>query len=121
MPATTPGRNLPYPVGTDRVTDGDDAIRRLAQSVENMVQSGTASLASSTGGATNTIAITFPTAFTANPQCQATPNTAITSPQTLFWWVQSISGTGFTIAYVPSSAGGRGFHWQAVGPVAAVA
>lgn len=38
MPSQTAGYKLPYPVGTDRVADGDDAMRRLAQSVENMVQ-----------------------------------------------------------------------------------
>jgi hypothetical protein len=32
--ATTPG-GLPYPVGTDHVVDGDDAIKALALGVEN--------------------------------------------------------------------------------------
>lgn len=33
MPATTPG-GLPYPLGTDLVVDGDDAIRNLATAVD---------------------------------------------------------------------------------------
>lgn len=34
MPATTPGIALPYPVGTDPVQQGDDAIKALAERIE---------------------------------------------------------------------------------------
>lgn len=33
MPANTP-RGYPYPLGTDRVMDGDDSIRALAEAVD---------------------------------------------------------------------------------------
>jgi hypothetical protein len=33
MPSTTPN-GLPYPIGTDRVMDGDDAIKSLATAVD---------------------------------------------------------------------------------------
>ena len=34
MPGTTPSLALPYPTGTDRVMDGDNAIQALALAVE---------------------------------------------------------------------------------------
>jgi hypothetical protein len=36
MPGTTPKLALPYPLGTDRVADGDDAIKALAERVETV-------------------------------------------------------------------------------------
>lgn len=42
MPANTPN-GLPYPLGTDRVMDGDDAIKALAQKVDDNVKAGIAS------------------------------------------------------------------------------
>lgn len=37
MTANTPTYGWPYPVGTDRVRDGDDAIGQLATAIENTV------------------------------------------------------------------------------------
>lgn len=37
MPANTPIFGFPYPVGTDRVADGDDAIKALAERVEGIL------------------------------------------------------------------------------------
>jgi len=37
MPSTTPKFAFPYPVGTDRVTDGDNAIQALAERVETIL------------------------------------------------------------------------------------
>lgn len=34
MPSATPALALPYPLGTDRVSDGDDAIKALAERTE---------------------------------------------------------------------------------------
>jgi hypothetical protein len=34
MPANTPRLALPYPLGTDPVSDGDDAIKNLAQALD---------------------------------------------------------------------------------------
>ena len=36
MPSTTP-KGFPYPLGSDRLMDGDDAIRNLATAVDTMV------------------------------------------------------------------------------------
>lgn len=34
--ATTPKLNIPYPVGTDRVMDGDNAMQAIAERVETL-------------------------------------------------------------------------------------
>jgi len=59
MGSQTPIFAIPYPVGTDRVADGDDAMRSLAQRVEDRV-----------GGAL--VAQNFPAAQTDVPQAGAT-------------------------------------------------
>lgn len=67
MPATTPGRNLPYPLGTDRLMDGDDAIRKLALSAENMIQVGQVTVPISAANTPAQITWTYPVAFSAPP------------------------------------------------------
>ena len=37
MPASTPVYGFPYPLGTDRVMDGDNAIEALARAVESQI------------------------------------------------------------------------------------
>lgn len=68
MPAYTPTYGLPYPVGTDRVQDGDDAMRALAEAVENLLvshglphraQAGSSALGTVAGNAGVQLAITF--------------------------------------------------------------
>lgn len=72
MPAATAGRNLPYPLGTDRVTDGDDQIRKLAQSVENMIQTASVVIpVAATNTATNFVWV-YPIPFSAVPVVVAT-------------------------------------------------
>jgi len=41
MGSTTPFYAFPYPIGTDRVMDGDDAIKALAERVEAVLGKGT--------------------------------------------------------------------------------
>ena len=72
MPATTPGRNLPYPLGTDRLMDGDDQIRKLAQSVENMVQTTRLTIPIVAANAAVNVTWTFPIAYSAAPTVTAT-------------------------------------------------
>lgn len=64
MPATTPN-NLPYPLGTDRVMDGDDAIKALALALRYCTVSATVNLSTTpTAG----VAVTFPAGlFSAAP------------------------------------------------------
>jgi hypothetical protein len=40
MPGSTPTYGFPYPTGTDRVQDGDNAIAALAQAVEDEIDAG---------------------------------------------------------------------------------
>ena len=69
MPANTP-LGFPYPVGTDRVTDGDDSIRALAEAVEAKIgvwRSGTV-VVDTPSTSPGTLAVTFPAGlFTAAP------------------------------------------------------
>ena len=69
MPANT-SLGYPYPVGTDRVADGDDAIHALASAVESKVgvfRCGTVVVATPDTAAGST-AVTFPAGlFTAVP------------------------------------------------------
>lgn len=60
MGSITPIYGFPYPVGTDRVMDGDNAIEALARAVEGSIKAGTAAL---TTNATGDASITFPTPF----------------------------------------------------------
>lgn len=60
MPITVSG--LPYPVGTDKVVAGDDAIMALAKATEIMVQGALAILTTNNGGDFN---ITFTRPFKA--------------------------------------------------------
>ena len=71
MPANT-AKGYPYPVGTDRVMDGDNDIRALAEKVDTragVMVSGTA--VTGVPGSLNTgvsVAVTFPAGlFTATP------------------------------------------------------
>jgi len=52
MPATT-GQGLPYPVGTDRVADGDNAIQALAQWLDNSLCFGAVTIPANTGPGNN--------------------------------------------------------------------
>lgn len=62
--ASTPN-GLPYPVGTDRVMDGDDAIRNLATALRIYTATVTVTL---TATPTAAVVVTFPVGlFTAPP------------------------------------------------------
>jgi len=56
-------KGYPYPVGTDRVMDGDDAIHSLATAVETLLgvaASGSVVVTLTTGAFTGNTAVTFP-------------------------------------------------------------
>lgn len=108
MPATTP-KGFPYPLGTDRVTDGDDAIHNLATAVDTTVgvmAAGTMTTAVPT--ALNTpvsTALTFPAGrFNATPQVMASlSGSAVNAFAPL--GVTGVSPTGCVIWYSKSSGG----------------
>jgi hypothetical protein len=70
MGSVTP-KGYPYPVGTDRVMDGDDAIKALATAVDTKLGAAAAGTLDITGLAANgtgSVAVTFPAGrFTASP------------------------------------------------------
>jgi hypothetical protein len=122
MPAVTAGKGLPYPLGTDRLMDGDDAIRKLAQSVDNMVQGGTISIPIT---ATNTpvmVSIVFPVAYVGGALPNVTCSPVTNNPHQVFAAVNAPSATGVNI-WGARTSGTTAFtvHWVAVGPIAPVA
>lgn len=118
MPSQTATKNLPFPLGTDRVMDGDDQIRKLAQSVDNMAQAGNASINVTTGGSPSTLVVTFPVAYA------AAPNVAVAaqgSSVNIGASVAAATATAVTLAGFRATAGPQVVYWVAVGPVVAVA
>ena len=63
MGSTTPLKGYPFPTGTDRVMDGDDAIRKLAQSLDNMMQYATVSSGTLVAGQAVTVNYAWPIPF----------------------------------------------------------
>jgi hypothetical protein len=97
MPANTPN-GYPYPLGTDRVMDGDDSIHSLADAVDTKLRTSAAGVATITvavGAATGNVAVTFPAGrFLAAPAVQVTANAA---PTAWFGGAGSITATGAII------------------------
>jgi hypothetical protein len=80
--ATTP-KGYPYPIGTDRVVDGDNAIQALATAVDTILglsACGVVSIPITAPGVNASVTVTFPVGrFTAPPQVQATHNNVSTT------------------------------------------
>lgn len=119
MPQNTP-KGFPYPVGTDRVMDGDDAIRNLATAVDGKLGLCASGIVTIPITAANTIAsaaVTFPAGlFTATPQVvmgQSGAGSTGTISQR-FWNVTGVSATGFNAVGV-NTAGSATFvcNWIA--------
>jgi hypothetical protein len=76
MPSSTPKYQLPYPLGTDRVADGDNAIQALAERVEAITPSvryGVTTMATNAqSDGTITFATPFPNTLTAIVVTEAT-------------------------------------------------
>lgn len=119
----TTSTGYPYPVGTDRVMDGDDAIKALASKVPQ-VQGGVVSVAAPSNNSTGSAAVVFPVPFPPGTVPVVVACLQVTSPATgtTTFRVVSVSGitnTGFTaycwsysttavpvawIAYIPGQA-----------------
>ena len=67
MPASTPTYAIPYPLGTDRVMDGDDAIKSLAERVEAVWQFFYTEVTVLAGTTFRSAGITWPVAYSAAP------------------------------------------------------
>jgi hypothetical protein len=77
MPANTP-KGYTYPIGTDRVMDGDDAIKTLAEQIDTYIgkwAAGQVQVPVSAGTALGSTAVTFPVGrFTVAPWVTGTYN-----------------------------------------------
>jgi hypothetical protein len=110
MPQNTP-LGFPYPLGTDRLSDGDDVIRALATAIDGhtgVLASGLAQVAT-VGGTTGTLAVTFPAGrFTLPPNVVCTINFgAFGTLSASYAGATAVTNTGF-IANVARTGGGSG-------------
>lgn len=73
MPASTPKRSLPYPLPTEPLADGANAIKNLALALDGavLVQAGKVTV-----GAGTSVVVTFPVPFSAVPAVVASALTA---------------------------------------------
>lgn len=96
--ALTP-HGYPYPVGTDRVMDGDDVIHALATAVDTQLgvtASGVATIPVTAVNTVTTIAVTFPAGrFNAAPFVFTTP--PVVQPSWYSTSVSAVTATGFTL------------------------
>ena len=89
MGSTTTRTGLPYPVGTDRVMDGDDAIKALAERLDGTTAAQASVPFAMAAGQSNVVisaatqgqvAVTFPAGrFTVIPAVQMSVNSAAAS------------------------------------------
>lgn len=110
MPATTT-KGYPYPLGTDRVADGDDAIHALAEKVDTalgVIAGGQANIThSGTGTASTTV--TFPVGRFVSPPTAVLVGAALSTIAGVLEGGGSASGvsaSGFTANYYRSAGNG---------------
>ncbi len=116
MPANT-AKGYPYPLGTDRLMDGDDAIHNLATAVDTklgVAASGTAQLTTPASG-NGTVAVTFPAGrFTGTPNavaCLASTASVVTDGNVT---VTGVGPTGMTLNYNRGGANTFTIQWIAI-------
>lgn len=97
MPANTT-HGYPYPLGTDRVMDGDDAIHNLASAVDEKLRvtaSGSINVTLTAGNASASTVVTFPSGrFTDPPAVVATVNGG---PTAYYAGTTTQTATGVTV------------------------
>jgi hypothetical protein len=119
MAATT--RGYPYPVGTDRVMDGDNAIQALAQAVNDKAGgptvTGEVTMTTLANGASGNVAVTFPAGrFSGTPHvfCQTGNGRVNVSPA-------NTTAAGFTYSMANFSGGATSGtqtgYWLATLPI----
>lgn len=117
MPANT-SNGYPYPLGTDRVMDGDDSIKSLAEAVNTKAAisaSGTGTIPTPAAlNTTSTVAVTLPAGrFTAVPVVTGSQNAS--NPMVTVFSISAVSASGF-VAYGARISGGLNvipFSWHA--------
>lgn len=121
MPANT-AKGWPYPVGTDRVADGDDAIKALAEKLDALlgygIAAGSVVINMVTAGTPVSVAVTLPVGrFGVAPVLSLTNYTG-GNPQSYSPPAGGgVSASGFNIiGNRPSNTGSYTVHWVAVAP-----
>ena len=115
---STTAKGYPYPVGTDRVMDGDNAIQALAEAVDThlgRVASGFVNVNITTAGGSASVAVTMPVGrFTATPIAVANA-TAVGNPGGFQAAALGASASSITVgAARNTSTGNVGVNWLAV-------
>lgn len=107
--ANTP-HGYPYPIGTDRVMDGDDAIHSLATAVDSKAgvhASGTVTLpAPGTIGTATTVNVTFPVGLFSAPPNVVAAVVNVTPSAFFAATAGNVTAAGCTIAGARNNAPG---------------
>src|SRR5262245_8593149 len=100
MATTTKG--FPYPVGTDRVMDGDDAIKALAEAVDSKIgvlAAGTATIPITTANSTATVTITFSPPLPSAPRAVLMSiGNMVNGPGAISMWTSTTTATSTILA-----------------------
>lgn len=113
---STTSKGYPYPVGTDRVMDGDDAIKSLAEKVDaalGVQAAGQVSCPVAAASTTYTVTITFPAGrFTAAPIPVCTP--LASTLNTFEWGFSTPTTSSVVLNYKRGGATNFTMFWAAI-------
>lgn len=108
----------PYPTGTDRVMDGDNAIQALAEAVNGKVgaaATGVVSVPISALNANASAAVTFPVGrFTAAPVVIANPQSNSATTTVASAVAATASGVTVWAARLAGTVAALNVHWVAI-------
>jgi hypothetical protein len=118
MPALTPA-GVPYPLPTDPIANGAEAIHQVALALPGKMLAGSAVITPATAN-TNTAgaAVVFPAGFfTATPKVYVNPQTGPGggATDTVFAWSSAGSAAGFTPNIKRSTITATTVNWLAIG------
>lgn len=123
MPATTP-KGYPYPVGSDLVMEGDDAIQALAETIDRRLPAAmwAANVTVPNATGTKAVSVTFPSGlFEVAPIVVIGPRTSAPQNRSM-WGAIGVTTSGFqAYTYYGGDATDLGGAWVAVQPAGAVA
>lgn len=116
---STTTKGYPFPVGTDRVMDGDDAIKALAEKVDTQLgstASGATNVTTTAADVAATTAVTFPVGRFAVPPvivCQWAASMGNNASQYQINWPSAVTAAGFTMNVRRWGAATTTVNWHA--------
>lgn len=113
MPANT-AKGYPYPLGTDRVMDGDDAIKALASKIPQ-VQGGAANVAP-VANAVASLVVNFPVPFPVGTVPHVVATVSAGNPHLREVSVSAIDNAKFTLNVYATTSTGFPVEWVAMVP-----